>query len=139
MNKCRRSMCHRSRATSQLTSPHTNVPSQMLSAPLCLSRSVSHTFIAAIIANADVPYSLRTRDWEAAAGLLQYGGGRKAGTVAVPNLRGDGIEFVRVEYAWRQVLAGRPLRAAEPPPPIDSDPTRIINTPRHVHVGTRTW
>jgi hypothetical protein len=39
---------------------------------------------AAIIANADVPYSLRTTDWEAAAGLLEYGGGRRAGTVAVP-------------------------------------------------------
>src|SRR5258706_13123806 len=105
MNKCRRSMCHRSRATSQLTSPHTNVPSQMLSAPLCLSRSVSHTFIAAIVANADVPYSLRTGDWEAAAGLLQYGGGRKAGRVEGPKLVGDDMDSGRGEYTRARVLA----------------------------------
>jgi hypothetical protein len=83
--------------------------------------NVQEFVFCAAVANQDIPFAVRTLDWESALGLIDYAGGRRAGTVAVPNLRGDGIDYVRTEFAWRQVLAGRPLRAPENPPPVDRD------------------
>jgi hypothetical protein len=95
------------------------------------------TFCAAV-ANADIPYGLRTYDWEPALGFVNYNGGRRAGTAAVPNLHGDGIEYIRCEYAWREVLAGtRQLRPSESPAPVDRDPSTISHKHRFDH--PRRW
>jgi hypothetical protein len=84
--------------------------------------NVQEFTFAAAIANCDVPYATRCLDWEPALGLVDYAGNRRAGTTAMPNLRGDGIDYVRCEFAWREVLRGvRELRAPENPPPVDRD------------------